>query len=283
MSHQAPQATGNLADRVKQHYAVSALGKLILDALEKAGKDPGHLKAEDLAPLDEFHIRGRQATLELATAAAIASHHSVLDVGSGLGGPARCLASRFGCRVTGLDLTDEYCQAASLLSERTGLAHLVRFEQGDALHMPFPDASFDVVWTEHVAMNIEDKPSLYREMSRVLKPGGTLAIYDVCAGPGGPVHFPVPWARSPDASWLASPEQLRSLLGDAGFTIADWKDTTARAREWFVALDEKVKREGPPPVSWGMLMGSDFPAMVRNQRRNLEEDRIALIEVVARR
>lgn len=280
---QAPPAAGGVTERIQQHYTVSALGQRILDALVKAGKDPGQLKPEDLAALDEFHIRGRQATLDLASAAKIASHHSVLDVGSGLGGPARCLASRFGCRVTGLDLTDEYCQAARLLSERTGLAHLVRFEQGDALRMPFPDASFDVVWTEHVAMNIEDKPSLYREMRRVLRPGGTLAIYDVCEGRGDPVHFPVPWARSPDASWLVSPERLRALLGDAGFTIADWKDTTAQARGWFVALDEKVKREGPPPVSWSMLMGSDFPAMVRNQRRNLEEARIALIEVVAHR
>lgn len=277
----ATQPTQGIAERVKQHYTVSSLATLILDALEKAGKDPSHLGVEDLAPLDEFHIRGRQATLDLARAAKIDSQHSVLDVGSGLGGPARCLASRFGCRVTGIDLTDEYCQAARLLSERTGLAHLVRFEQGDALRMPFADASFDAVWTEHVAMNIADKPSLYREMNRVLKPGGTLAIYDVCGGLGGPVHFPVPWARSPEGSWLVSPEQLRSLVMDAGFTIADWHDTTALARDWFAALAEKVKRDGPPPLSWSMLMGSDFPAMVQNQRRNLEEGRISLIQLVA--
>jgi SAM-dependent methyltransferase len=204
-------------------------------------------------------------------------------VGSGIGGPARCLASEFGCRVTGLDLTEEYCRTANLLSERVGLAHLVRFEQGDALSMPFPDASFDVVWTEHVAMNVADKTSLYREMYRVLKRGGTLAIYDVCAGEGGPVHFPVPWARTEETSFLASPEQLRRLVTAAGFGITDWRDSTAQAREWFVALADKVRREGAPLLSWGMLMGDDFAAMAQNQRRNLDEGRIALIQLVAKK
>jgi len=272
-----------LTETVKRHYTVSELATRILEALEKAGKDLSRLSVEDLAPIDEFHVRGRQATLELAQAARIKSRDTVLDVGSGIGGPARCLASRFGCQVTGLDLTEEYCRAASLLSERVGLGHLVRFEQGDALSMDFPNESFDVVWTEHVAMNIRDKPMLYREMDRVLKPGGTLAIYDVCSGEGGPVHFPVPWARSEDASFLASPEQLRRLVTDAGFRIIDWRDTTAQAREWFVALAERVRRDGAPLLSWRMLMGDGFLAMAQNQRRNLEEDRIALVQLVARK
>ena len=276
-------ATGSMTGSVQRHYTVSALSNLILNALEKAGKDPSRLSVEDLAPIDEFHVRGRQATLELAEAARIRSHHAVLDVGSGIGGAARCLAREFGCRVTGLDLTEEYCRTANLLTERVGLAHLVRFEQGDALGMPFPASSFDVVWTEHVAMNVADKTSLYREMYRVLKPGGTLAIYDVCSGPDGPVHFPVPWARSAETSFLASPEQLRQFVTTAGFDVTDWRDTTGQAREWFSALAEKVRREGAPLLSWGMLMGDDFPAMAQNQRRNLEEGRIALIQLVAQK
>ena len=276
-----PSFERSAAESVQRHYTVPALGQRILDALEKAGRDTSRLSVDDLAPIDEFHVRGRQATLELAEAARIQPHHAVLDVGSGIGGPARCLANEFGCRVTGLDLTEEYCRTATVLSERVGLAHLVRFEQGDAVSMPFPDASFDVVWTEHVAMNVADKASLYREMYRVLKRGGTLAIYDVCAGEGGPVHFPVPWARSEDTSFLASPEQLRRLVTAAGFDVTDWRDTTGQAREWFVALSEKVEREGAPRLTWGMLMGDDFPAMARNQRRNLDEGRIALIQLVA--
>jgi len=279
----SPSFERSAAESVQRHYTVPALGQRILDALEKAGRDTSRLSVDDLAPIDEFHVRGRQATLELAEAARIQPHHAVLDVGSGIGGPARCLANEFGCRVTGLDLTEEYCRTATVLSERVGLAHLVRFEQGDAVTMPFPDASFDVVWTEHVAMNVADKASLYREMYRVLKRGGTLAIYDVCAGEGGPVHFPVPWARSEDTSFLASPEQLRRLVTAAGFDVTDWRDTTGQAREWFVALSEKVEREGAPRLTWGMLMGDDFPAMARNQRRNLDEGRIALIQLVAQK
>ena len=130
-------------------------------------------------------------------------------------------------------------------------------------------------------MNIPDKSALYREMHRVLKPGGTLAIYDILAGPGGPVHFPVPWARTAETSSLASPEQLRRLLAEAGFGVTTWQDTTGMARAWFIALAEKIKKEGLPPLGWGLLMGTDFQTMAQNQRRNLEEERIALIQVVA--
>ena len=270
-----------VTESVQAHYTRSDLGSLIFAALEKAGKDLNRLTPEDLAPIDEFHIRGRTATLELARAAGVDSTKRILDVGSGVGGTSRCLAREFGCRVSGIDLTEEYCRAAAMLSERIGLAELVDFRQGDATHLPFADASFDIVWTEHVAMNIPDKPRLYREMYRVLKPGGTLAIYDVLAGPSGPVLFPVPWARTPESSFLATPDELRSLLEDAGFGIADWSDTTDAARAWFVALAEKIRNEGMPPLGFQLLLGSDFPAMAQNQRRNLEEARIVLAQVVA--
>jgi MPBQ/MSBQ methyltransferase len=268
---------------VQAHYARSDLGGLILAALEMAGKDLNRLTPEDLAPIDAFHIRGRAATLELARAAKVDSTSRVLDVGSGVGGTSRCLAREFGCRVTGIDLTDEYCSAAAMLSDRVGLAELVDYRQGDATSLPFPDASFDIVWTEHAAMNIPDKPRLYREMHRVLKPGGKLAIYDILAGPSGPVYFPVPWARTPEASFLATPDELRSLLEDAGFNIEAWLDTTDAARAWFIALAEKIGKEGVAPLGFHVLLGSDFPVMAQNQRRNLEQARIVLAQIVARR
>lgn len=270
-------------DEIQAHYSRPEIGSVILAALEKAGKDLGRLTLEDLAPIDEFHIRGRAATLELARAAGLDANKRVLDVGSGVGGTSRCLAKEFGCRVTGIDLTDEYCRAAAMLSAKVGLTDLVDFRQGDATALPFADGEFDVVWTEHVAMNIPDKPRLYKEMYRVLKPGGTLAVYDVLAGPTGPVLFPVPWARTPDTSFLVQPGELRRLLEDAGFTISDWSDTTEVARTWFVALAEKIRKEGFPPLGFHVLMGADFQAMAQNQGRNLQEGRIVLGQVVARK
>lgn len=270
-------------EAVQTHYTRADVGDVILAALAKAGRDVNHLTPEDLAPIDEFHIRGRAATLELARAAGLDATKRVLDVGCGVGGTSRCLAKEFGCRVTGIDLTDEYCRAAAMLSARIGLAHLTDYRQGDATQLPFDDQAFDVVWTEHAAMNIAAKDRLYAEMHRVLKPGGTLAIYDVLAGPTTPVLFPVPWARTPDTSFLVRPDELRALLVDAGFTVTDWSDTTEAARAWFVSLAERIRKDGFPALGFHVLLGTDFQAMAQNQGRNLQEGRIVLAQVVARK
>jgi SAM-dependent methyltransferase len=273
---------GRITDTVANHYTHGGLGEAILQALAAAGKDPDRLKPKDLAPVDEFHVRGREASLELAALAELGPESRVLDVGCGIGGPSRLLAAEFGCRVTGIDLTEEYCRVAAMLAERTGLAERVDYRQGDALAMPFEDGSFDVVWSQHAAMNIADKAALYAEMRRVSKPGGRLAIYDMLAGTGGEVIFPVPWAREPAYSFLCTPEELRGVLGASGFEELHWRDTTAQGRDAFRARVSAAERDGPPPLGLHLLLGPEFGRMAKNTLRNLEENRIAVIETVWR-
>ena len=266
---------------IDEHYGRGGLGQTLLAALADAGKDIEALRPADLAPIDEFHIRGAKATLELAQLAAIAPEHHVLDVGSGIGGPSRHLAAAFGCRVTGLDLSAEYCEVAAMLAARTGLEGRVDYRHGDATRMPFRGASFDVVWTQHAAMNIADKSGLYAEMARVLKPGGRLAIYDIVAGAGGEVHFPVPWATEPALSFLTGAPEMRAALEGLGLKVLHWRDATAPALDWFRAIAAKAK--GPAPLGLHLLMGRKWGTMVANQVRNLEEDRIRLLQAVLER
>jgi MPBQ/MSBQ methyltransferase len=268
---------------VEQHYRRGGLVDAIRTALRKAGKDPEHLAPADLAPIDEFHVRGRDATQELAAKLGPKPEDRVLDIGAGLGGAARLLAATYGCHVTGIDLTDEYCRAAATLAEWVGLSDRVEFRQADALDLPFGESTFDMAWTQHAAMNIPDKRRLYAEAHRVLKPGGRLALYDILQGPGGPVHFPVPWAREPAISHLVTPDELKRLLEGAGFKIVSWRDTTAAGRDWFIEMSRRIRESGLPPLSFGLLLGPEFAAMAENQRRNLEEDRILLIEAACRK
>jgi len=271
-------------DNVQGHYSRQELLEAILTALAEAGKDINHLKLEDLAPVDEFHIRGREATLELASQVRLSANHEVLDVGSGVGGASRYLASEYGCHVTGLDLTEEYCHVAAALADRLGLSSRVSYRQGSALNMPFDDKSFDVVWTQHAAMNIADKAKLYSEIARVLRPGGYLALYDILAGPVSPLYFPVPWARDSSISFLATPGQLHEFLETAGLHSISWRDTSEVGRAWFKEVAAKMQQQGgSPALGFHVLLGPDFRVMAQNQVRNLNENRIVLIECVAQR
>ncbi|MBI1379030.1 MAG: methyltransferase domain-containing protein [Frankiales bacterium] len=266
---------------VTSHYSGSGdLIAAIRSALGGAGVDIDGIATTALAPVDEFHIRGRAATLEIAEALQIDAGSRVLDLGSGLGGPARTLAEVVGCHVTGVDLTPEFCDVAAELSRWTGLAERTRFEVGDATALGFTESSFDAVLTMHVAMNIADKAGLYREARRVLAPGGRFVVYDVLQGPGGDLHYPVPWARDPAHSHLATPEEMRVLLTGAGFSIVSETDSSSASTEWFAAVAARVAVDGPPPVTFAAFLGSDFAEMARNQVANLREDRIRTVTFV---
>lgn len=265
---------------IAQHYAGADIVEAVTKALAEAGKADGPLEPGDLSSIDQFHVRGLLATKELAAAASPSGDMSILDIGSGLGGAARYLASTFGCRVTGLDLMPSYCAVATMLTERSGLADRVRFQQGNALELPFADGSFDQVWTQHVAMNIADKPRLYAEMRRVLRPQGRLAIYDPVAAGSEGLRYPLPWARDERTSFVLIEPAMKELLRDAGFSELSWEDKTATALQWFDEMQKKWAAAKPSPLGIHVLIGPDIRAMSGNLRTNLQEGRAKLIQAV---
>lgn len=249
----------------------------IAAALDRAGLARADLRTSDLAAIDEFHIRGRTATMEIIEALGISAQSTVLDLGSGLGGPARTLAEVTGCHVTGIDLTPEFCNVATALSEWTGLAERTHFQVGDATATGLPAASVDAVMTVHVAMNIADKPALYAEAFRVLRPGGRFVVYDVLQGEGGDVRYPVPWASDTATSFLATPEEMRGLLNTAGFVIIAEDDSSDDSLLWFQQMRARITQDGPPPVTFAAFLGDAFAQMAANQVTNLAERRIRTV------
>lgn len=270
--------------KIISHYGEEDLLERLDAALAQAGLHDGKLPPEALAPLDQFHTRGLAATVELAKAAGIGAASRVLDIGSGLGGPSRYLASTFGCHVHGIDLSPTFVAAARHLARRCGLADHVTYDCASALEVPCDAESFDVAWTQHVAMNIADRARFYGEAFRILKKGGRLALYDVVIGNGEPLHFPVPWSRTPGTSFLMTPDAMRATLDAAGFRILDWTDRTEAARAWF---EERRKAStadaAPSPLGLHLAMGPDMPRMAGNLARNIAEGRASILQVVAER
>ena len=270
--------------RITGHYGRGGLLERLEAALAEDGADPARPSLEALAPYDQFHTRGLEATREIADALEVRPADHLLDIGSGLGGPARYLHRRFGCSVTGIDLTAEFCDVARHLTGRLGFGDKVRFEHGDALAMPFAEASFEGAYSMNVSMNIADKDAFYREVRRVLKPGGWLMLSEIAKGPGPEVDYPVPWAASAEASFLSTPEETRRGLEAAGFEILRFRSTEKEAMDFGARSREIVARGGKPPHRAVILIhAEDARAAMANTSRGTAEGRIVPIEVLARR
>jgi MPBQ/MSBQ methyltransferase len=264
-------------EAINNYWGRSGLGQAMLDALTEAGKDLNALTLDDLAPIDQFHAGGKGATERLARLAGLQPGMQVLDVGGGLGGPARTLAVRFGCRVTSIDLTVSYVEAARLLTTQLGLGDRVTHQTGNALQLPFDDASFDVLWTQNSGMNIADKAQLYKGFYRVLRPGGVLAFQEPMAGPVQPPIFPVMWARDASSSFLRSPDEMRTLIAAAGFRECEWLDVTGETTARRPAQSE------PAFSIQRLLMGDMLDAIRAAGQRNQRERRTVMMHAVFER
>jgi len=271
------------AHAINQLYGQADLSAKILTALREAGQDLEALTRDDLASFDEQHDGGRETTRELARLAGLRAGMHVLDVGSGIGGPARTLAVECGCQVTGLDLTEEFCHAATMLTARVGLQERVAFRHGSALDLPFEDGTFDVVWTQGVLMNLGDKARFFAEASRVLRPGGRLAFQASLAGPVPGIYYPALWADDAQLSFLVSPEECRRLLVAASFHERAWHDATAQAVERAQTRRTAGSAGASVRAIIAPLLQANLAERVANQLRNYAEGRVVQVMAVFER
>ena len=254
----------------------------LIDALHEAGLDEHKLDIDDLAALDEFHAQGRAATIALARLASLRPGERVLDVGSGIGGPARFLAARLGAAVTALDATERFCRVAEMLTRGTGLQDRVTVVRGDALSLPFADETFDIVWTQALSQNIFDKRRFISELARVVRPGGRLAMFELVAGPGGPLVYPVPWADTSEQSSIVGAEELQGLLEAEGLAVGPVNRGQAVLESIFAAAEQLTPSPAQQSLGLELLM-PDFEARMAGLARNVIERRIELWQAIATR
>ncbi|OQK15577.1 hypothetical protein AU255_15235 [Methyloprofundus sedimenti] len=266
---------------IYSYYSPNDLYSKIIDGLDKLGKDLSKVTLDDLQPVDEFHIRGDVATKELIKLAEFTSDMHILDVGCGIGGSTRRLSHATKCRVTGIDLSNEYIDAAKELTKLLSMQDQVTFHACSALELPFGDSSFDGVWSLQMNMNVEDKLTWLKETYRVLKPGGRAVLYEVCGNTNTPLHFPVPWAQDSSMSFLVPLELFRHLITSVGYDIEVWNDKTDLAQKAFANVKEPEGEPNLPVLGVYLLVGNDIQTKAYNLHRNLDEERVSLIEIVA--
>ena len=268
---------------VREHYASEGITARILAALRSVISPDVPITPDTLAPIDHFHGKGVVATEELAALLNPKASDHLLDIGCGIGGPARWIAAKYGCRVTGVDLTAEFCEAARELNSLTGLADRVQILHGSALSLPVPDSNFDHAYSQAVLMNVPDKRGVFREALRVLRPGGSLALSLAGAGSAGEPCYPLPWATTPDISFLTTPDELRGDLLAAGFQVVALRDASAEVAAAFTPILKRLETEGLPPLGEHVVTGEGAKEWRINAMRSLRDRRTSMIEVLARK
>jgi SAM-dependent methyltransferase len=268
---------------IADHWARGDVYALIVSALERSSKSLSALTIEDLAPVDHVHARGFPATVELADRLPVKAEHHIVDIGCGLGGPARYFAQRFRCTVSGIDITRPFVEAARKLTALLRMEDRVHIQHGDATQLPFADGVFDGAYTQHVTMNIADRARFFGEAFRVLKPGAFFALTEHGLGTTGTPHYPVPWSEDGTGSYLIAPEETRRLLGAAGFTDILMEDVGAPYLQAYKRAIELAERGALPPLGVHLLQGESAPRKTRNAARNIEEGRTRPVQIVCRK
>src|ERR1700676_285887 len=268
--------------KIAGHYGRGNLEEMILAAVAREGKDPDNLTAGDLAAVDEFHVGGLEATQESAKHMELRAGLRLLDVGSGIGGAARYFAAEHGCKVTGIDLTEEFVRVATGLTKRTKLDGLVEFRQASALQLPFVAGTFDRAYMIHVGMNIADRSGIFREVRRVLKPAGLFTVFDIMRTGDGPIRYPVPWALAEETSFVATAKDYRDALQLAGFRIAQERGRGPFSIEFTERMMARMAQGGPPALGLHLLMGEKTPLMVKNILAMMKEGILEPVELHAR-
>ena len=269
--------------RVEKHYASEGISARVLTALRKVNGPDVPITPDTLAPIDHFHSKGAIATEELAALLQPKANDKLLDIGCGIGGPARWIAAKYGCRVTGVDLTAEFCEAARELNSLTGLADRVEILHGSALSLPVADESFDCAYSQAALMNISDKRGVFREAFRVLRPGGVLTLSLAGAGSAGEPRYPLPWATTTAISFLATPAEVRGDLQAAGFQVVFLRDAGAAHATALAPVLKGLETEGLPPLGEHFVTGENAKEWRINAMRSTAEGRLSMIEALARK
>jgi SAM-dependent methyltransferase len=271
------------AKAIADHWGKGDVYALILSALSKMSKPLEDLTIEDLAPVDHFHARGFPATVELADRLPIKAGQHILDIGCGLGGPSRYIAKRFQCRVSGLDITEPFVEAANKLTALLQMQGQVKIERGDGHYLPYPDSHFDGAYTQHVTMNVADRPRFFAEAFRVLKPGAFFALTEHGLGAKGNPHYPLPWSKDGTGAYLVPPSETRAVLESTGFESIVLEDTGAKYIAAYKTAIDKADKGDLPPLGTHILMGETALQKMRNAARNIEEGRTHPVQLICRR